>query len=46
MDAPEKVIQEFTGHRSVKALSQYEKVANQQTHAAHNILTGVTSNIC
>ena len=28
-DAPEKVIQEFTGHRSVKALRQYKKVASK-----------------
>ena len=29
-DAPEKVIQEFTGQRSVNALRQYEKVASKQ----------------
>ena len=39
-DAPEKVIQEFTGHRSVKALRQYE---SKQKEAACNILTGGTS---
>ena len=39
-EAPEKVIQEFTGHRSVKVLRrQYEKVANLQNQA--NILTGL-----
>ena len=40
---PEKVIQEFTEHRSVKALRQYEKVTVCQKEAASNILTG-TSN--
>ena len=39
-EAPEKVIQEFTGHRSVKALRQYEKVGSQQKQAACNILNG------
>lgn len=39
-EAPEKVIQEFTGLRSVKALRQYEKVASQQKQAACNILNG------
>ena len=42
-DAPEKVVKEFTGHRSVKALRQYEKVASKQKEAACNILTGGTS---
>jgi hypothetical protein len=37
---PERVIQEFTGHRSVKALRQYEKAALEQKQAACNILTG------
>ena len=36
---PEKVIQEFTGHRSVKGLRQYEKVAIKQKQAACKILT-------
>ena len=36
----EKIIQEFTGHRLVKALGQYEKVASQQKQAACNILNG------
>jgi len=40
VEAPEKVIQEFTGHRSVKALQHYEKVASQQKQAACNILNG------
>ena len=39
-EAPEKVIQEFTGHRSLKALRQYEKVASQQKQAACSILNG------
>jgi len=39
-EAPEKVIQEFTGHISVKALQQYEKVASQKKQAACNILNG------
>ena len=39
-EAPEKVIQEFTDHRSVKALRQYEKVASQQKQAACIILDG------
>jgi len=38
-----KVIQEITGHRSVKALRQYEKVSDVQKKAACNILTGSTS---
>ena len=42
-DTPEKVIQEFTGHRSVKALRQYEKVATKQKEATCNILTGGTA---
>ena len=28
-NAPAKIIQEFTGHRSVKALRQYKKVASK-----------------
>lgn len=39
---PEKVIQDFTGHQSVKALRQYEKVAGIQKRAATNILTGTS----
>jgi hypothetical protein len=39
-DVPEKVIQEVTGHRSTKALRQYERVAVQQKQVASNILTG------
>ena len=39
-NVPEKVIQNITGHRSVKALRQYEKVAETQKQAASNILTG------
>ena len=39
---PEKVIQDFTGHQSVKALRQYEKVASIQKSAATNILTGTS----
>ena len=35
-----KVIQEVTGHRSTKALRQYERVAVQQKQVASNILTG------
>ena len=42
--APEHVIQQFTGHRSVTALRQYEKVAVEQQKAACNILTGASSN--
>ena len=42
-DTLEKVIQEFIGHRSVKAIRQYEKVASKQKEAACNILTGGTS---
>jgi len=41
-EAPEKVIQEFTGHRSVKALRQCKKVASQQKQATCNILNGGT----
>ena len=42
--APEHVIQQFTGHRSVTALRQYEKVAVEQQKAACNILMGASSN--
>ena len=45
-DTPEKVIQEFTGHRSVKAFRQYEKVASKQKEAACNILTGGKFLLC
>ena len=38
-NVPEKIIQEFTGHRSVKGLRQYEKVAVKQKQAACKILT-------
>ena len=41
---PEHVIQQFTGHRSITALRQYEKVAVEQQKAASNILTGASSN--
>ena len=45
-DTPEHVIhvQQFTGHRCVRALRQYEKVASEQQKAACNILTGASSN--
>ena len=42
-NVPEKVIQNITGHRSLKALRQYEKVGDTQKQAASNILTGTTS---
>ena len=42
-EVPEKIIQEVTGHRSVKALRQYERVSNAQKEAACNILTGSES---
>ena len=42
-EAPEKVIQEFTGHRSVEALRQYEKIANQQKQATCIVLTVTSS---
>lgn len=42
-EAPEKVIQGITGHRSVSALRQYERVGDLQKKAACNILTGVSS---
>ena len=41
-EVPETVIQDFTGHRSVKALQKYEKVAVMQKQAASNILTGTS----
>ena len=41
-EVPETVIQDFTGHRSVKALQKYEKVAVMQKRAASNILTGTS----
>lgn len=43
-EVPEKVIQDMTGHRSVKALRQYEKVSDVQKKAACNILTGKAVN--
>lgn len=39
---PEKVIQDFTGHCSLKALRQYEKVSAVQKQAASNILMGTS----
>ena len=42
-DVPEKVIQEVTGHRSTKALRQYERVAIKQKQVASNILTSGSS---
>lgn len=39
---PEKVTQNITGHRSLKALRQYEKVGDAQKQAASNILTGTS----
>ena len=39
----EKIIQDFTGHRSVKALRKYERVGNAQQQAASNLLTGTSS---
>ena len=38
-NVPEKVIQEFTGHRSIKSLRQYEKPSMQQKMCASNVLT-------
>lgn len=35
---PEKAIQEITGHWSLKALRQYEKVSSVQKQAASNTL--------
>jgi len=40
-EVPEMVIQDFTGHRSVKALRKY-KVAVMQKRAASNILTATS----
>ena len=42
-EAPEKVIQGITGHRSMQALRQYERVGDLQKKAACNILTGASS---
>ena len=41
-EAPEKVIQGITGHRSIQALRQYERVGDLQKKAACNILTGAS----
>lgn len=41
---PEHVTQQFTGHRSITPLRQYEKVAVEQQKAECNILTGESSN--
>lgn len=38
-NVPEKVIQEFTGHRSIKCLRQYEKPSMEQKMIASNVLT-------
>lgn len=46
-DTPEHIIQQFTGHRSVTALRQYEKVvdSNKRQHATflweHHQMTSV-----
>ena len=42
-EVPEKIVQEFTGHRSLKGLRQYEKVSTEQKQAASNILTGMST---
>ena len=42
-EVPEKVIQEITGHQSLKALRQYEKASSVQKKAVSNILTGTSS---
>ena len=42
-EAPEKVIQGITGHRSVGALHQYERPGDLQKQAACNILTAASS---
>ena len=42
-EVPERVIPEFTGHRSLKGFRQYEKVALKQKQGASNILTGTVS---
>ena len=39
-ETSEHVIQQFTGHRSVQALRQYENILTKQKQAACNILTG------
>ena len=39
---PEKVIQQFTGHRSLNVLRQYEKVSVVQKQATNNILMGTS----
>ena len=36
---PEKIIQERTGHRSVKAVRLYERTTEQQHHQVSNILS-------
>ena len=38
-NVPEKVIQEFTGHQSLKCLRQCEKSSMEQKMCASNILT-------
>ena len=39
VNVPEKIIQERTGHRSVKALRLYERTTEQQHHQVSNILS-------
>jgi len=44
-EVPEKVIQEFISHRSVKAVCQYEKVGSQKKQATCNILSSGAPNL-
>ena len=39
---PEKIIQERTGHRSIKALRMYERTTTSQHVAVSNILSSTT----
>ena len=40
---PEKIVQERTGHRSIKALRMYERTTTEQHMAVSHVLSIVTS---
>jgi len=42
-EVPENIIQDVTGHRSMKALRKYERGSNIQQQAASCLLTGTSS---
>ena len=42
---PEKIIQERTGHRSLKALRMYERTTTSQHIAVSNVLSAVDTSV-